>query len=102
MKTIALALVILVGCAPLVRYSECETGGLPCPAGTVCQQVTGQHASCTTSCETLCEVSGVCEDGPYLRTDGTQTRFCMLPCDISRECPAGLSCTHTELGLRCL
>ena len=108
MKTIALALTFLVGCAPLVRYSECETGGLPCPTGTVCQQVSGQHAACTTVCTATqaCDGEARCFLGPYLDTSGDPVAFCRLPCDAARQCPAGLSCTPGEVvdnvGLWCM
>jgi hypothetical protein len=111
MRLFALFALALVGCAPLVRYSECETGGPPCPTGTVCQQVSGQHAVCTVVCDyeliddvpqflTTCEGSGArCFLGPYPSTSNTDAYFCRQPCDAARQCPAGLSCMMGEVAV---
>jgi hypothetical protein len=104
----AVVVMFLVGCAPLVRYSECETGGPPCPTGTTCQQVSGQHAVCTTECTATqaCDGAARCFQGPYANTSGIRPVFCRLPCDAALQCPAGLSCMMGEtvdgVGLWCM
>lgn len=117
-RTMTLALLFAcVGCAPAVRYSECDVN-TECPAGTTCQQVSPQHAICTTICDyetvdgavtfsTTCDGNSArCFRGPYQSTSDRDLYFCRLPCDINQDCPVGLGCmmgeTREGVGLWCM
>ena len=110
-----------IGCAPAVRYSECDINSMyrqDCPSGTVCQQVSPQHTACTVVCDyervdgavrflTTCEGNGArCFLGPTQSTVGQPLYFCRLPCDAQLQCPAGLGCSTGEMrdgvGLWCM
>jgi hypothetical protein len=106
-----------IGCAPAVRYSKCDVN-TDCPSGTVCQQVSPQHAICKVPCayeivdgeltfSTTCEQNSArCFRGPYQSTSDRDLYFCRLPCDSSLDCPSGLGCmmgeVNDQVGLWCM
>jgi hypothetical protein len=98
MRPLALAVLVLTGCASAPPYARCG-GDVACAMGA-CTEVSytrddgssaeGSFCSSTCATDADCPDEGACI---ALDHDPTHTFFCVARCTAAGDCYAGLACT---------